>query len=198
MALKLSPRDQLIAVGLGSLVLVALAIFLVLRPQFSYLGTLAVEQKVEQGKLDEAILKLQRLDAIRQEAAQTEAKRILLSRRLPENAEQESLIIELNKLANAADIELASVDFGSVTQQSGYAEMPVTLAASGTFYSVVDFLYRLEKMTREVLVDDFSLSPSAYPDLQIDINARTFKAAAAAAVPAPGAPPAAPAAPAAQ
>jgi type IV pilus assembly protein PilO len=146
----------------------------VLRPQFSTLGSLSQEQQVEQEKLAESELKLQRLDAIRQQASGIEAKRISLARRLPQDPELPSLIIELQKVANAADLELDTVDIGDLSHDQGFAELPLRLQAVGTFYSVVDFLYRMEKMTREIVVDDFTLDPQAYPLLSISISARAF------------------------
>jgi type IV pilus assembly protein PilO len=174
MSRKFSARDQLLAVGLGTLVVLALAVLLVLKPQFGTLASLSQEQQVEQEKLAESELKLQRLDALRQEAAGIEAKRISLARRLPEDPELPSLIVELQRVANAADLELDTVDIGNLSHEQGFAEMTLNLQAVGSFYSVVDFLYRVEKMTREVVVDSFSLKPQAYPLLSVSISARAF------------------------
>lgn len=175
MPLQLSPRDQIIAVGLGALLILVLAVMLVLKPQFTEVSDLKTAQATEKASLDQAKLKLQQLDAIRAEAAEIEAKRISLARRLPDDAELPTLVVELQKVANSAGLDFGSVQIGAVAEQSGYAEIPLSLNVSGTFYSIVDYLYRLEKSTREIVVDSFSLQPSTYPDLTIDIQARAFK-----------------------
>ncbi len=182
MNLKLSARDKLIAIGLAVIVLFALSIVFLFRPQFTRISSIQAEQKVEAGKLEEAKLKLERLDAIRQEAAQIEAQRIALSRRMPPDAEIPSLIIDLQKTANAADLDLISISIDEASEQSGFEEIGLSLSGTGSFYTIVDFLYRLEEMTREVVLDDFQLSLNEYPQLTIDMTARTFKLTPGAAV----------------
>ncbi|MDP1809058.1 MAG: type 4a pilus biogenesis protein PilO [Actinomycetota bacterium] len=175
MAFKLSPRDQIIAMGVGALLILVVTVLLVLKPQFAKISNLKAEQETEKTSLGQAKLKLQQLDAIRAEAADIEAKRISLSRRLPDDAELPTLVVELQKVANRAGLDFGSVQVGAVAEQSGYAEIPLSLAVTGTFYSIVDYLYRLEKSTREIVVDSFSLQPATYPQLQISIQARAFK-----------------------
>jgi type IV pilus assembly protein PilO len=180
-----SPKDKLIAVGLGMLAVVALAVLFGIKPQFSQLASLRQEQQVEQDKLADAKLKLERLDAVRQEAAGIEAKRISLARRLPEDPELPSLIVELQRVASAADLELDMIQIGNLADDQGFAHLPLKLEAVGTFYSVADFLYRMEKMTREIVVQDFSLQPDGkqgYPKLSITINARAFTLSAEAPI----------------
>jgi len=181
-ALKLSARDQMIAVGLVALLVLVMTVLLILKPQFSSISEIKAEQEKELANLAQAKVKLQRLDAIRQEAADVEAKRISLSRRMPENPELPSLIIELQKIANSAGLDFGSVEVAELANQSGYAEVPISLQVTGTFYSIVDYMYRLEKMDREIVVDSFDLQPTTYPDLQIGIKARVFKVNKQAAI----------------
>lgn len=199
MEFNLSPKNQLIAAGVGAILVLVLTVLLVLKPQFSEISKLKAEQEIEKTSLEQAKLKLQQLDAIRAEAADIEAKRISLSRRLPDDAELPTLVVELQKVANSAGLDFGAVEVSPVVEQAGYAEIPLSLTVSGTFYSIVDYLYRLEKSTRELVVDSFTIQPSKYPKLQITIQARTFKVTKTAApqlpppspTPAAGAPPAA-------
>lgn len=197
MELKLSPKNQLIAMGVGALLILVLAVLLAIKPQLTEISNIKAEQETEKNALAQAKLKLQQLDAIRAEAAEIEAKRISLSQRLPDDAELPTLVVELQKVANSAGLDFGTVTFEAAADQAGYAQIPLSLTVSGTFYSVVDYLYRLEKSTREIVVDSFSLqsSPSDYPKLQMTINARAFKVTGTAAPELP--PPAAAPAPAA-
>ena len=181
MDLKMSPRDQIIAVGIAAAAIFLVAILFVLRPQFSQISGLRAEQAVELDKLEEAKLKLQRLDAIRQEATEIETKRIALSRRLPDEAELATLVVDLQKVANAAGLDFSAVEVETPVDQSGYTEIPFTLDLTGTFYSLVDYLYRLEKMTREIVIDGVTISSPEYPDLDIQLKAHVFKVTPSAA-----------------
>ena len=166
----------MIAVGLGAILVLVLAVFLGLKPQFNKLASTSVEHANELVKLEEAKMKLERLDAIRQEAAQIEAARIVLARRLPEEAELSSLVVELQKIANSSGLDFNNVEVDDIIKMPGYAEIPFTVQVTGTFYSLIDYLYRLEKMPREVVIDKFSVQGDGYPTLSTNIEARVFTA----------------------
>ena len=152
----------MIAVGLGAVLVLLLAVFLVLMPQFNKLALTSVEHENEIVKLEEAKMKLERFDAIRQEAAQIEAARIVLARRLPEEAELSSLVVELQKIANSSGLDFDNVEVDDIIKMQGYAEIPFTIQVTGTFYSLIDYLYRLEKVPREVVIDKFSVQGDSY------------------------------------
>lgn len=174
MPLKLSPRDTMIAIGVG--VALALVLFLVfgLRPKLSELAQVRAEQVAEAEKLKQNEMKLKRLDAIRREAADIEAQRIELARRMPREAELPSFIIDLQRTANDADLDLKDLKFDEPEAQGGYKSIGFQLRAEASFYTVVDFLYRIEEMKRDTIIDDLSLSPSNYPSLSVSIKGRTF------------------------
>ncbi len=172
---NLSPKHHMIAVAAGAFLILVLMVLAGLRPQFSKLSSIGTEQAAELDKLEGANMKLERLDSIRAEAAEIEAARVVLSRRLPGDTELPSLIVELQRVANAAALDFGAVQVSDVVSMSGYSEVPFTLTVSGTFYSFIDYLYRLEKMTREVVVDSFTLNAAGYPELKGEIKARVFE-----------------------
>ncbi len=174
MPFKLSPRDTLIAVGVGAALVLVLFLVLGFRPQLTQLTSLKAEQKVEADKLETNKLKLKRLDAIRREAADIEVRRINLSRRMPSNPELPSFIIELQRLANDADMDLIELKFNEPDQGGNFSTIGFDFKANASFYTLVDFLYRLEGLQREVVVDEFKISGGGYPLLSIDVKARTF------------------------
>jgi len=173
---NLSPKHHMIAVAAGAFIILVLIVLIGLRPQFIKLSSIGIEQAAELDKLEEANMKLDRLDSIRAESAEIEAARVVLSRRLPGDTELPSLIVELQRVANAAALDFGSVQVADVVSMQGYSEIPITLSVTGTFYSFIDYLYRLEKMTREVVVDSFTLNATGYPELNGEIKARVFKA----------------------
>ena len=173
---NLSPKHHMMVVAGGAFLILVLIILLGLRPQFTKLASLGTEQASELVKLEEANMKLERLDSIREEAAEIEAARVVLSRRLPDDAELPSLIVELQRVANDAALDFGAVKVDDVVSMQGYSEVPFSLTVTGTFYSFIDYLYRLEKMTREVVVDSFQLEAQNYPELRAEVKARVFEA----------------------
>lgn len=189
---RLSPRDQiLVVVGFITLVVV-LVVFLILLPQFGRLGALSAKQQSLTKSLKEAKLNLDRLKAIKGEAAQIEAKLIKLTRRIPEEAEVPSLLVELQSVANSAGLDFSSAKLDEMVDKTGYSEIPVTVNAKGTFYSLVDYLYRLENTSRKIVVTDVDVSveEKKYPTLEMEIKAKAYKLneSAAPAVPPPKSP----------
>lgn len=174
MPLKLSPRDTMIAIGVGAALVLVLFLVFGIRPKLSELTQIKAEQKVEADKLVQNEMKLKRLDAIRREAAEVEAQRIELARRMPKNAELPSFIIDLQRTANDADLDLQNLSLDDPEEQKGYKSIKFTLKASASFYAIIDFLYRVEEMKRDVIIDELHLKSSEYPMLSVDIKGRTF------------------------
>ena len=174
MPLKLSPRNTMIAIGVGVALVLVLFLVFGIRPKLAELTQARAEQKVEADKLKQNEIKLKRLDAIRREAAEIEAQRIELARRMPRDAELPSFIIDLQRTANDADLDLSTLKLEDPEEGAGYNSIPFKLNATGSFYTIVDFLYRVEAMKRDVIIDGLSLTSSDYPILSANINGRTF------------------------
>lgn len=174
MAMKLSPRDTMIAIGVVAALALVLFLVFAIRPKVAELTQAKADQKIEADKLAQNKMKLARLDAIRREAADIEAQRIELARRMPKEAELPSFIIDLQRTANDADLDLSNLTLSEPEGALGFQEIPFKLNASGSFYTLIDFLYRLEEMKRDVIVDDLNISVGSYPLLSIAISGRTF------------------------
>lgn len=173
---RLSSRDQiLVVVGVNAL-LIVVVFLLVLLPQLSHLSDLTQQQQTQSQNLEDAKLNLQRLKSIETESAQTEAKLIKLTRRIPQDAEVPSLLVELQDVANSAGLDFSSAKLDSVVDKNGFSEIPFTVQATGTFYSLVDYMYRIENMARKVVVTGITVTGGqGYPVLKLEIKAKAFK-----------------------
>ena len=192
---RLSQRDQiLVVVGSISLVVI-LVLFMVLMPQFGRLNELSKDEETLRNQLDEAKLNLTRLRSIQSDAARTEAQLIKLAQRLPDGAEIPALVVELQNIANSSGLEFDSAKIGAVVDQSGFAEIPFTVSAKGTFYSLIDYLYRIENLQRKMVITSVSVTGNEkdYPDLKVEIKLNAYKISSQATeLPPPvGVPPAA-------
>jgi len=174
---RLSQRDQILVV-IGSIALVVvLVLFLVLMPQISRINELSKEEETLNNQLEEAKLNLSRLKSIQSEAALTEAQFIRLAQRLPDDAEIPALVVELQNVANSAGLDFNTAKIGGVVDQSGFAEIPLTISAKGTFYSMIDYLYRIENLQRKLVITSVAVSSSEkdYPELAVEIKLSAYK-----------------------
>lgn len=186
-------NKQLVFVGAGVLVALLLFVVLGLMPQLSKIGELSQRQSDEEAKLEQAKLTLKRLQSVRAEAAATEADLIKLARQVPADSEVPSLVVELQQMADASGLEFSSVGLGQSEEKEGFANIPVKMSAKGNFYAVVDFMYRVEKMPRKLVVTKFELiNADAYPTLELAVELSAFKSIDTPAPTVPGAAPAPP------
>ncbi len=179
MELKLSPRDQIIlAVVVAVLILLGFAI-LGLRPQFSRIAELRGQQQEEFKKKQNSEATLQRLQEAKKEAAETEAKLIEIGKSLPEDPQLASLLVEIQDTANETGIDFVSIKPGDMAQQKDFTKIPLQMHVTGSFFDLVDFLYRLKDIKRKIRVDKITISGEEWPKLSVDIGVSTFTLAKA-------------------
>lgn len=170
--LTFKQRIMLVA-GVALLLMVLFGVF-VLRPKISQVGQLRAQQREGGKKLEAAKLNLTRLQAIKAEAMEIEKERLKLNQRFPEDPDLPSLLITLQDTANEAGIDFISISPGELAPQEGYSELSLSISISGTFFDVVDLLYRLEGLSREVRVENVDIGVSEYPELSASISAKAF------------------------
>ncbi|RJQ54412.1 MAG: hypothetical protein C4521_06150 [Actinobacteria bacterium] len=156
--MKLSPRDELI-VEIVAIVLIAVALsMLLVRPQLSKLGELEAQRREEEQSIRNAQAELALLEAAKGEALQIQADLIKVGNRVPDSPQLPSLVVQIQDLANEAGISFVEIKPGELEPAGQYTIMPLDLSLSGQFFDVVDFLYRLEHLSREVRVKSIDLS----------------------------------------
>lgn len=174
MDLKLSPRDQtILAVIIAILIVLGFGI-LGIRPQFSRIAELRTLQQDEQKKKQDSEATLKRLQESKKAAAETEAKLIEVKKRLPEEPQLASLLIETQDAANQAGVDLVSIKPGEMVQQTDLTTIPLQMHVEGEFLDLVEFLIRLKDLKREVRIDKITISGAEYPVLAVDLAGNTF------------------------
>lgn len=174
MKLNLAPRDQIIvAVILAILIALGFGI-LGLRPQLGKIAELRTQQQEEQKKKQNAEATLERLREAKKEAAETESKLIETKKRLPEDPQLASLLVEIQDTANQAGIDLVSIKPSEMTAQTNLTSIPLQIHVEGSFFDLVDFLYRLKDLKREIRTDKITILGTEWPELSVDLEARTY------------------------
>ncbi len=177
--MRISPRDKLILVAVAIAVVAVIAVVLLIVPQFKTIAT--IDQQIQQAtrEVDEANALLQQRQEMKDRAAQTDAAYLRLANSVPETPELPSLIIELQDVALQAGVSFEAlrpedpITNGSQAAASGqqasptastaataadYTIMPIQLSIRGTWSDTIDFMNRLQGMTRAVRIVEYSSS----------------------------------------
>jgi type IV pilus assembly protein PilO len=172
--LKLAPRDQIIlAVMIAVLIMLGFGIF-GLRPQLSSIAELRSQQQEELKKKQNSEATLQRLKQAKKEAAETETKLIESKQRVPDDPQLASLLVEIQDTANQAGVDFVSIKPDVMVAQANMTNIPLLIHIEGSFYDLVDFLYRLKDLKREIRIDKVTIVGTEWPNLSVDLEGSTF------------------------
>ena len=159
--MKLSSKSALIlAVAVLVVAALAFAAFLVY-PKWQEIGELNDQIAVAQQEIDQAQSVLEQRQAVKADAAQTNAELLRLSNELPESPELPSLIIQLQDTTNEAGVDFVSITPEEPVQNSGYSTVRLRLAIAGVWADAIDFMHRVSKLTRQVRTVGYTVSPIA-------------------------------------
>lgn len=163
--MKLTSMQKMIA----AIVLIAAAaiaaVVLLIVPQFRRLSELDAERIAAEELVSQTQTRIAQLRDLAANASVTQAELLRLATEFPDNPELPSLIIELQDAANDAGITFNQFSPGQPTAPAGaeYTEIPITASVQGTWSDVLDYLRRLNTMSRAIRVSDVSMSPIAPP-----------------------------------
>jgi type IV pilus assembly protein PilO len=137
-------REVYIITAVVAVVLIVAWYFLLLSPTRTKLSDLTSQAEAQRVALATAKQEVARLEAYKKTAPQSRAEIVRLGKMLPESEGIPSLIIELTRTADASGIDLNSITRGATQPGTPFGLQTVTLAVTGRFFDVEDFLYRLE------------------------------------------------------
>jgi Tfp pilus assembly protein PilO len=150
----------------------------------------AIREEIATAKTAEQGLRAN-LSSLRKLAADTqsrEAELARLGRLIPVEADVAGAILTLDATAKEAKVAWATLTPSPPTgaASGGPATLGLSIRVGGTFHQILDYLGRLEKLDRLVVVDRVALtggsgSTDGSPVLEVDLNARMFAAKGPAA-----------------
>lgn len=149
--MKLTKRDSMLLAIIGVVAVLGGAFWFVVKPAKAEL-TVQRDQLVQ--VQDEAAgLRdtLARMSGTTKGEAARVAERLKLAKALPETTETPGVIIQLQRLADRANVELTSIKTNSFSDYGTIRGTEFEIKISGRFFDVDDFLYRLH---RQVAVDE--------------------------------------------
>lgn len=167
-------------------VIVLLAVFLLaifFVAWFGWQGQLdeLEERRREETKLKEDWLGKKRqavnLEAYRQQLAEIERSFGALLKQLPNAAEMDSLLLDINQAGLGRGLQFELFKPGAEAVKDFYAELPITLSVVGAYHDLGAFAGDVAKLPRIVTLNDIQVTPSKDGGgrLTMTAQAKTFR-----------------------
>ena len=152
-------RDRNILV-LGLLVILLLVIgyyFLLLGPLLNRLDERAQERSDKEERLASLQQDVAQLEQVRRNAPELERQILEYSKRIPEEPEIPTFVVQIEEIARASGVTQLSIAPGSPHSPQGggnYSVLPITMAFEGTYEEMQDFTRRTHNLARLVTIND--------------------------------------------
>ena len=149
--MKMTKRDQILLAVIAAVAVIGGFYWFVIKPARADLSA----QKDELAQIQEENNSLQdtldRAASTNKGSAKLVAERLRLAKAMPEDVETPSVVVQLQRLADRANVELTSVKTNQFSDYGSIRATEFEVRITGSFFDVDDFLYRLH---RQVTVDE--------------------------------------------
>jgi Tfp pilus assembly protein PilO len=139
---KLSPTALSILVGVGGALVVALGLFLLVLPQRHKAASLK-----EQIAQTETQIVTARTASTQKTAERVPVTNLFkLAKAMPDHTDMTGIMLQLQKTADEAGVELESIQPGTSASGSGYLVQPINVVVDGKYFTITRFLEQLRKL----------------------------------------------------
>lgn len=146
---KLSKRDSILLLMIGAIALVGGIFWFYVKPARADLSAKQTASQEAQDRLDQLQTELKKLTA---KAAKPRtasiAEEFRLAKAYPYSEDIPVLILQIEDLAKQTNVELGEATPAASTDYAGVTGTPFTIAVTGKFFDVQDFLYRMHNRVR--------------------------------------------------
>ena len=181
----LDPKDPG-AWPLGPRIVILASLFVGLLAASAWFGWNAQQEELEtkfqeETKLKEEWLKKKRqavnLDEHRNQLAEIERSFGALLKQLPNAAEMESLLIDINQAGLGRGLQFELFKPGTEASKDFYAELPITINVTGSYHDFGAFAGDIAKLSRIVTLNDINVTPAGKSGetLMLAATAKTFR-----------------------
>ncbi len=181
----LDPRDPG-AWPLAPRIVVLVGMFLVLLFVAGWFGWQSQYEELDSKRQEEIRLKddwlnkkkqAVNLDEYRNQLAEIERSFGALLKQLPNAAEMESLLVDINQAGLGRGLQFELFKPGTEVVKDFYAELPITVNLTGTYHDFGSFAGDIAKLPRIVTLNDINISAgkSGESSLMLATTAKTFR-----------------------
>ena len=152
-------RDRNILI-LGLLVILLLIVgyyFLLLGPLLNRLDERAQERSEKEAQLANLQHDVARLEEVKRNAPEIERQLLEYSKRIPEEPEIPTLVVQIEEIARASGVTQLSIVPGTPGSPPGggnYSVIPITMTFEGTYEELQDFTRRTDNLARLVAINN--------------------------------------------
>lgn len=180
---NLDPKDAgnwPLPVQIGSTVLIFLlvllgAYFLVWQDQWQELqGAQEKEVKLKQEFIEKK-KKAVNLAAYRQQLVEIEQAFGVMLKQLPNKAEMETLLTEINQAGVGRGLLFELFKPGAEVKGAEFVEQPIDIRVSGNYHDLASFVSDVAKLSRIVTTGDIQLAPQKDGQLTMVAKVRTYR-----------------------
>jgi Tfp pilus assembly protein PilO len=175
-------RGQIIA-GVVSVVLALIVAVALLMPRISAVGKRADDLSKARQTQGDLTNTLSQLKEARATAKRTRKQLAKLQTKIPPTADLPSLIRLLQNAADSSAVDFIQVSPGApVASTTGLSLIPTQINVTGSFFSVEEFLFKLETLPRAVRVTQISVAQSGQTagDLALQMTGEVYTTDASA------------------
>lgn len=115
------------------------------------------------------------LDEYRKQLAEIDRSFGALLRQLPNKAEMESLLVDINQAGLGRGLQFELFRPGAEVMRDFYAELPITVRVTGTYHDLGAFAGDVAKMPRIVTLNNLNIAGGKDSGLVMDAVATTYR-----------------------
>jgi type IV pilus assembly protein PilO len=161
--MKLTSKQKMLAVIALIVVVIVAAVLLLVVPKFGELAQLDADMQAAADQVAQTQTLVAQLEQAKSNASLTQAELLALANQMPENPELPSVLIELQDVSNSAGVRFDRITPGEAAPDptGRFKEMPISVEVSGRWADVLDYMRRINGMTRAIRMTDVALAPIA-------------------------------------
>jgi type IV pilus assembly protein PilO len=114
-------------------------------------------------------------EAYKQRLADTEKALAAILRQLPNKAEMDDLLADINQVGIGRGLEFDLFRPGNEIKADFYATLPVSIKVNGNYHDMGNFVSDIAKLPRVVTIHDISLAPNKAGRMTMDATVRTYR-----------------------
>lgn len=160
----------------------AMAYFLLVRPQMDQIASAAAQQETLLQEFKEKDSKLRNLQLYQIQINQMEETFGQLLRQLPKEHEIPSLIEDINYTGVGSGVQFQDIKVEKELSQAFFIELPITVVGQGDYHAFGAFVSGLAALPRIVTIHDFEIKESTdqkkkteVPVLVMTMHAKTYR-----------------------
>ncbi len=177
MSFKLTPKQQIVLIGviLAAILLLFVGFFVI--PQILRLGSLGVEEQSAITELNSSKATYSQLEELKKASRKTDNELLRLDKKAPESgAELPALLVQIEDVSVKSGITLLSIKPSNPVQKTDFQEVTMEMQIDGYFFSFLDFIYRLEKLQRIINVTSIEVreGKAKLPNIEVTVKANAY------------------------